>query len=144
MDESQCIVSDLINELNALVIRCMVDAALKDTTAMTMSSNFNTVCSYGIIDELKVLLTTMQVFRLQRTNLIVLRSQLVETLLDNMIAVQVLDKHYNMKAECNNDRMNLSIVSMISLNPIPRKCARLNNNGTTLACLRVDKKSIIF
>jgi hypothetical protein len=35
-----------------------------------------------------------------------------------MIAVQVLDKHYNMKAECNNDRMDLSIVSEISLDPL--------------------------
>lgn len=61
-----------------------------------------------------------------------------------MIAVQVLDKHYNVEAERNNDGMNLSIVSEISLNPIPRKCGRLNYNETTLACLRVDKKSIIF
>ena len=61
-----------------------------------------------------------------------------------MIAVQVLDEHYNMKAECDNNGMNLGIVSNISLNPIPRKCARLNDNETTLACLRVDKKSIIF
>jgi hypothetical protein len=35
-----------------------------------------------------------------------------------MIAVQVLDKHDNMKAECNNDRMDLSIVSKISLDPL--------------------------
>ena len=49
-----------------------------------------------------------------------------------------------MKAECDNNGMNLGIVSNISLNPISRKCARLNDNETTLACLRVDKKSIIF
>jgi hypothetical protein len=36
-----------------------------------------------------------------------------------MVTVQVLDKHYNMKAERNDDRMNLSIVSKISLNPLP-------------------------
>jgi hypothetical protein len=36
-----------------------------------------------------------------------------------MVAVQVLDKHYNMKAECNDDGMDLSIVFKVSLNPFP-------------------------
>jgi hypothetical protein len=36
-----------------------------------------------------------------------------------MIAVQVLDKHYNVKAECKNDRMDLSIVSKMGLDPLP-------------------------
>jgi hypothetical protein len=59
-------------------------------------------------------------------------------------AVQILDKHYNMKAERNDDRMDLSIVSKISLNPLPGKCGRLNKSETRLACLRVERKSIIF
>lgn len=32
-----------------------------------------------------------------------------------MITVQVLDKHNNVQAERDNDRMNLAMVSMISL-----------------------------
>jgi hypothetical protein len=32
-----------------------------------------------------------------------------------MISVEILDEHYNMKAERKNDGMNLSVVSMISL-----------------------------
>jgi hypothetical protein len=36
-----------------------------------------------------------------------------------MVAVQVFDKHHNVKAERNDDRMDLSIVSKISLNPPP-------------------------
>jgi len=32
-----------------------------------------------------------------------------------MVSVEVLDEHYNMKAERKNNRMNLSVVSMISL-----------------------------
>jgi hypothetical protein len=35
--------------------------------------------------------------------------------LNNEISVEILDEHYNMKAECKNNRMNLSVVSMISL-----------------------------
>ena len=53
------------------------------------------------------------------SNLIVFRSKLVEAFLNNMVAIQVLDKHYNVKAERNDNRMNLSIVSKISLNPLP-------------------------
>jgi hypothetical protein len=35
-----------------------------------------------------------------------------------MVAVQVLDKHHYMKAEGNDNRMYLSVVSKISLNPL--------------------------
>jgi len=60
-----------------------------------------------------------------------------------MVAVQVFDKHYNMKAECKDDRMDLNIVSMISLNPPACKCGRLNKIEIELACLWVEMKSII-
>ena len=36
-----------------------------------------------------------------------------------MVDVQVLDRHYYVKAERNDDGMDLSIVSKISLNPLP-------------------------
>jgi hypothetical protein len=32
-----------------------------------------------------------------------------------VVSVEVLDEHYNMEAEGKNNRMNLSVVSMISL-----------------------------
>ena len=40
----------------------MVDTALQNTAAVTMSSNFDTVCSYSIIDELEALLTQCEYF----------------------------------------------------------------------------------
>jgi hypothetical protein len=61
-----------------------------------------------------------------------------------MVSVQVLDKHDNMKAECDNDRMDLSIVSKISLLSLPVSVIDEMKLGTRLACLRVDRKSIIF
>jgi len=67
---------------------------------VAVSRNLDTISGYGIVNEL-----------------IIFWGQLVQAFLNNMIAVQVLDKHYNMKAECNNDRMDLSIVSKISLPP---------------------------
>lgn len=51
--------------------------------------------------------------------LVVVRSQLVKTFLNDMVPVQILDEDDDMKAERNNDGMNLSIVSNISLNPPP-------------------------
>ena len=51
---SECIVGDFIDELGALMIRGMVDARLQNTTAVTMSSNFNTVCRNGVINELRM------------------------------------------------------------------------------------------
>lgn len=48
--------------------------------------------------------------------LVVLRGKLVKTFLNDMVAVEVLDKHNNMKAERDNNGVNLDIVSLISLN----------------------------
>ena len=50
--ESESIVSDLVDELDFLVIRCVINAALEDAAAMTVSGNFNTVGSNRIINEL--------------------------------------------------------------------------------------------
>ena len=47
--------------------------------------------------------------------LIILRRQLVEAFLDDVVTIQILDENNNMKAECNNDGVDLSIISMVSL-----------------------------
>ena len=125
----------------------MVDAPLQNATSVAVSRDLDTVSSHSIVNEL----FNSDVFNKDRRrqnqilpHLIILRSQLVQAFLNNMVAVQILDKHYNMKAERNDDRMDLSIVSKISLNPLPGKCGRLNKSETRLACLRVERKSIIF
>jgi hypothetical protein len=51
------------------------------------------------------------------TDLVVFWRQFVQALLDDVIAVQVLNEHNNVEAERNDDRMNLAMVSMISLRP---------------------------
>lgn len=40
--------------------------------------------------------------------MIVLRRKLVQALLDDVVTVEVLDEHYDVQAESNNDRMDLS------------------------------------
>ena len=51
----------------------------------------------------------------QISYLIIFRSKLVETLLNDMVSVEVLDKHYNMEAQSKYDGVNLSIVFEVSL-----------------------------
>lgn len=51
------------------------------------------------------------------TDLVVFRRQFIQALLDDVIAVQVLNEHNNVEAERDDDRMNLAMVSMISLRP---------------------------
>jgi hypothetical protein len=40
--------------------------------------------------------------------LVILRNELVQALLDDMVAVQVLDEHDNVKAESDDDGVNLA------------------------------------
>jgi hypothetical protein len=93
----------------------VIDASLQDTTAMAMSSNFHTIIRNRIVDEL----TENQSERLRagwnNPYLIVFRSELVQALLNDVISVQVLDENNNMQAQSQNNGMNLSIVSLISL-----------------------------
>jgi hypothetical protein len=49
--------------------------------------------------------------------LVILRRQFVQALLDDMIPIQILDEHHNVQTERDNDRVNLAMVSMISLCP---------------------------
>lgn len=52
LNESQCVECNLVDELLALHFRRMVNAPLKDTTSVTVSGNFDTVGSNGIVYEL--------------------------------------------------------------------------------------------
>lgn len=47
--------------------------------------------------------------------LVVIRSKLVEALLDDVVPVEVLDQRHDVQAEGNDNRMDLGVVSEISL-----------------------------
>ena len=49
-----------------------------------------------------------------------------------MVTIQILDEDNNMETECDNDRVDLSIVSMISLLLIVSLICRLGNKITCL------------
>lgn len=65
---------------------------------MTMSSHFDAVSRNSIVDEL-----------------IILRSKLVQALLNDVIAIQILNQCDNRKAESNDDGMDLDVAFRVSL-----------------------------
>lgn len=84
---------------------------------MAVSCNFNAVSSDSVIDKLeRTNVSGRNIRTMRHMYLVVLRGELVETLLNDMVAVEVLDKHNNMEAERNDNRVNLNIVYLISLN----------------------------
>lgn len=90
LDECQGVVSDFSNELNPLRVGRVVDASLQDTTSVSVGSDFDTVGRDGIVDEL-----------------VVLGDQPVQALLNDVIAVQVLDQADDVQAQGQDDRPDL-------------------------------------
>ena len=99
MYKRQGVVRDFCDELNTLLLGCVVNTALEDAATMPVGSNFNTVSRDGIINEL-----------------VVRRNKTIEALLDDVVAVEVLDEGHDVRREGSDDGNNLVVVSRISLN----------------------------
>jgi len=54
LDEGECVKGDLVNELHALMIGRVVNATLQDAASVSVSGDFDTVGSNGIVDELQM------------------------------------------------------------------------------------------
>jgi hypothetical protein len=52
LNERQCVVSDFIHKLDALVIRSMIDAALQHAASVAVSGDLYTVGSHCVVYEL--------------------------------------------------------------------------------------------
>lgn len=52
LNERQRIVGDFIHELDTLVVRSMIDAALQDTAPMAVGSDLDAVGCHCIVNEL--------------------------------------------------------------------------------------------
>lgn len=79
-----------MDKLRLLLPICVVDTALDDTAAMTMSADDDTVGGHCIDDELYVLVV-----------------EAVQTLLNDVVAVEVLDHADDMVAKSNGDSVDL-------------------------------------
>lgn len=98
LHQGQSIEGNLVDELDALIIRSVVDASLKNTASMTVSSHFNTVSRNSIVDEL-----------------VIFGSEFVQTFLDNMVSVQILNQDNNREAKSNDDGVDLDVAFWVSL-----------------------------
>lgn len=93
MHQSQSIVSNLIDELNALLVRRVVDTPLQYAAAVTVSSNLDAIGSNSIVNELNGKFRDRSCALFQTSYLVVLRSQLIQTFLDYMISVEIFDEN---------------------------------------------------
>ena len=109
LDERERVVRDLIHELNTLMIRRVVDAALEHAAPVPVRRHLHTVRSDGIVDELITMITiSTRRNKISRSSyLIVLRHELVQALLDDVVAVQVLDQHDDVQAKGDDDGVDL-------------------------------------
>lgn len=90
LHELQGVGRNLLDQLNLLIARGMIDASLENTTSVTVSSNGNTMLSNRVKDELSIF-----------------RSQLVKTLLDDVVSVKILDQFDNLALKSMNDSIDL-------------------------------------
>jgi hypothetical protein len=95
--------SDLANQVDLLVSRSVVDAALKDAAAVTMGADDDAVLSNRIEDELSIL-----------------RLEVVETLLDDVVAVQILDEMNHATAEELDDSIDLEELVRVMKNVVEK------------------------
>lgn len=90
LHQVEAISSDLANKLHLLEAGGMVDAALENAAAMTVRADGDAVLADSIKDELGVL-----------------GLEVVQALLDDVVAVQVLDKIDNLTAQGIDDHLDL-------------------------------------
>lgn len=90
LHEDPGVVGDALNQPDLLVTGCVVDASLEDTATVTMRSDFDTVAADRIKDELGIR-----------------SAELVQALLDDMVAVQVLDQLNHLESESFSDDLDL-------------------------------------
>lgn len=92
LDKRERVVGNLGDELDTLRLGSVVNAALKHAATVTVGGNFDTVRGDSVIDEL-----------------VVLRRQVVQALLNDVVAVQVLDQSHDIEVESQNQTLHLTL-----------------------------------
>ena len=98
LNEGERVVGDFGDELDSLRFRSVIDTALENTATVTMSCDFDAVGGYGSVDEL-----------------VIFGSEFVQTFLDNMVSVQILNQDNNREAKSNDDGVDLDVAFWVSL-----------------------------
>lgn len=90
LHESICIADDVIDHLTLLQTISVIDATLEHTAAVTMSAHSDAVSADSLEDEGSVD-----------------RREVVQALLNNVVAIEVLNEDDDVVAECLHDELNL-------------------------------------
>lgn len=90
LDKSKSVGGDVLNELTLLDTRSVIDTALKNAASVAMGADGDTVGSDSIEDELSIL-----------------RGEMVQALLDDVVAVQVLNQVNDLVLQGVDDDLNL-------------------------------------
>jgi len=94
LDQRHGTPGDGCDESLLLVSSCVVDASLNDAASMTVSADCDTVVGNSVEDELRVGV-----------------GQMIETFLDDVVAVEVLNHSDDLIAKGMNDSTNLLMIS---------------------------------
>lgn len=86
----EAVCGDLANQVDLLKAGSVVNAALKNAAAMPVGTNSNAMLAYSVENKLSLR-----------------RLEMVQALLDNVIAVQVLDKVHNLAGQSPDNHLSL-------------------------------------
>ena len=111
LNEVERVEDDFSDQLNTLSGASMVDRSLKDTTTVSMSSDFNEIGSNGIVDKLVVFRNELvQTF----LNNLIVNPNLVESVRAYMVSVEILDERNDIHAESVDQSSDLLLLSWLS------------------------------
>lgn len=96
LDQGDRVLSNVLDQGDLLVTGRVVDAALEDAAAVTVSANFDAVVTDSAEDELSVK-----------------GAELVETLLNDVVAVQVLNELNDAAIKSSNNDQHLVLVGQV-------------------------------
>lgn len=113
LDKNASVLCDPLDEPKLLVTSSVVDAALQNTASVSVCSNLNTVVANCIKDELGIN-----------------GSELVEALLNDMVAVEILDQFHDAEPEGLDDDVNLLRQTDILNHLLEGACAMLVQGDT--------------
>lgn len=96
LNQRDGVLGDALDQKDLLVARCMINAALEHAAAVTVGAHFNAAVANRVEDELRIEGT-----------------ELVEALLDDMVAVQILNKLDNPAVQGIDNELDLVLVGQV-------------------------------
>lgn len=107
LDQWEGVAGDLSDQIDLLVSRGMVDAALEHTAAVAMGADDDAVVAHRVEDELARVSQRVTSMTIGSSYLSINRGESIETLLDDVVAVEILDELDHPIFQRVDDRLDL-------------------------------------